>query len=169
MDNRYYKYNCPALMNDGRFLTSHVRSRVFDQYIRNINNINTGNDYKNFLQENGNSIINNLKAFHRQSDTCKVEGQCLPMSGPTQDNMNDYLNGSSQEPKSEWYDQITSNSNTESSDSTNIFQEQEDVQNYDNLNAKKANELSKQIYNNMLVQNEQNNLSAEKNCTFCKK
>ena len=172
MDNRYYKYNCPALMNDGRFLTSYVRGRVFDQYIRNVNNINTGNDYKNYLQENGDSILNNLKAFYRQAETCKVEGQCLPMSGPRQDNMNDYLNASSQEPTSEWYDQVQSNSNgesAESAESANVFQEQADTKTYDILNAKNADKLSKQIYNDMLVQNEQNNLSAEKNCSFCKK
>ena len=33
MDNRFYKYGCPPLMSDGRFLTSYVDSDVLNQYI----------------------------------------------------------------------------------------------------------------------------------------
>ena len=172
MDNRYYKYNCPPLMNDGRFLTSYVRGRVFDQYIRNVNEIGSGNDYKNFLQMNGDSILNNLKAYHRQNNTCKIEGMCLPMSGPTQDNMNDYLN-SNEDVKSQWYDQVENMPKMNVPDSREsdelLFQEQSNTKNYDSLNAQRANELAQNIYNNMLVQQEQNILQPnDKNCTFCK-
>jgi len=83
MDNRYYNYNCPALMNDGRFITSYVRSSTFDQYVRNINNINNSNEYRQYLQNNGYEITNNIKAYLRQNNTCSVEGKCLPLSGPT--------------------------------------------------------------------------------------
>lgn len=165
MDNRYYKYNCPPLMNDGRFLTSFVRGRVFDQYIRNANNINSGNDYKNFLQSNGDTILNNLKAHHRQTNTCKIEGRCLPMSGPTQDNMNDYLK--SNDNKSEWYYQVENinktNEYNEGNDNDLLFQEQAETINYDSLNAQSANELAQDIYNNMKTQQEQNNLEANVN------
>ena len=82
MDNRYYNYNCPPLMNDGRFISSYVRSSTFDQYVRNINNIENGNDYRHYLQNNGYEIMNNIKAYLRQNNTCSVEGKCLPMSGP---------------------------------------------------------------------------------------
>jgi len=83
MDNRYYNYNCPPLMNDGRFISSYVRSSTFDQYVRNINNIESGTDYRHYLQNNGFEIMNNIKAYLRQNNTCSVEGKCLPMSGPT--------------------------------------------------------------------------------------
>ena len=83
MDNRYYNYNCPPLMNDGRFINSYIRSSTFDQYIKNINNINDANEYRHYLQNNGYEIINNIKAYLRQNNTCSVEGKCLPMSGPT--------------------------------------------------------------------------------------
>ena len=56
MDNRYYKYNCPPFLNDGRFLSSHIRSRVFDQYIRNINNVQSAQEYKHFLQNNATDL-----------------------------------------------------------------------------------------------------------------
>lgn len=83
MDNRYYNYNCPALMNDARFINSYVRSSTFDQYIRNANDIKSANEYRHYLQNNGDQIINNIKAYLRQSNTCSVEGKCLPLSGPT--------------------------------------------------------------------------------------
>jgi len=70
-------------MNDGRFINNYVRSSTFDQYVRNINDINNGNEYRHYLQNNGYEIINNIKAYLRQSNTCSVEGKCLPMTGPT--------------------------------------------------------------------------------------
>jgi hypothetical protein len=173
MDNRYYKYNCPPLMNDGRFLTSHVRSRVFDQYVRNVNNINSAQDYKNFLQLNGDSILNNLKAYHRESNTCKVEGRCLPMSGSSSDDMSSYLNKNN-EVKSAWYEQVNENTNVPLNQTTNVLNESTGpLNNYDILNANKANELARNIYNQMLVQQEQNFLQSKTNnqenekCTFC--
>lgn len=83
MDNRYYNYNCPPLMNDGRFLNNYVRPSTFDQYVRNINNINNGIEYRHYLQNNGYEIMNNIKAYLHQNNTCTIEGKCLPMSGPT--------------------------------------------------------------------------------------
>ncbi len=83
MDNRYYNYNCPPLMNDGRFISNYVRSSTFDQYIRNFSNINNATEYRHYLQNNGNQITNNIKAYLHQNNTCSVEGKCLPLSGPT--------------------------------------------------------------------------------------
>ena len=57
MDNRYYKYNCPALMSDGRFTTSYVDNHVINQYIRTTNKLHNSYDYKKFLQHNASAII----------------------------------------------------------------------------------------------------------------
>ena len=57
MDNRYYNYSCPPLMNDGRFISSYVRSSTFDQYVRNVNNIENGTSYRHYLQNNGDIYI----------------------------------------------------------------------------------------------------------------
>lgn len=81
MDNRYYNYNCPALMNDGRFISNHVRSSTFDQYVKSVNNINTGSEYRKYLQENSTEIMNNIKAYLHEKNTCTVGGKCLPLSG----------------------------------------------------------------------------------------
>ena len=53
MDNRYYNYKCPPLMQDARFITNYTRSRIFEQKIRGVNNIESAQDYKIFLQTNG--------------------------------------------------------------------------------------------------------------------
>jgi len=107
MDNRYYNYGCPALMNDARFINNYVRSSTFDQYIRNVNNIKNGNEYRHYLQNNGDQIINNIKAYLRENNTCSVEGKCLPMSGPTtpilvNDTAKDY-----------WYDKLLDEETTQ--------------------------------------------------------
>ena len=110
MDNRYYKYNCPPLMNDGRFLTSYVRSKVFDQYIRNINNIESSQDYKIFLQNNGDQILNNLKSYLRENNTCNIEGKCLPISGPSEQFNLNFLNNNLNK-NIDWFNQLTNDSN----------------------------------------------------------
>ena len=100
MDNRYYNYSCPPLMNDGRFISSYVRSSTFDQYVRNVNNIENGTSYRHYLQNNGNTIINNIKGYLHQNNTCSVEGKCLPMSGP----ITPIVNKSDE--KEQWYEEI---------------------------------------------------------------
>jgi len=76
MDNRYAKYGCPPLMSDGRFLTSWVDSDVLNQYIRHVNKIKSSNDYRIFLQKNGNTIINRERAFLVKKNTCALGGKC---------------------------------------------------------------------------------------------
>ena len=76
MDNRYYKFGCPALMSDGRFLTSYVDSDVLNQYIRHVNKLNSANDFRIFLQKNGDSIINRERAYLIKKNTCGVHGTC---------------------------------------------------------------------------------------------
>ena len=79
MDNRYFNYGCPALMQDGRFLTNYVRSRVFDNAIRNINSIDSAQNYKLFLQKNGDTILNNERVILQELNTCDVSGRCVPL------------------------------------------------------------------------------------------
>ena len=158
MDNRYYKYNCPPLMNDGRFISTYVRARVFDQYIRNVNELDNGNDYRHFLQNNGNQILNNLKAFHRENSLCKIEGKCLPLSGLSNDDMNTYLEKN--KTPVDWKDNMLNNQNSLQSQET---QEPETNNNVEELTGQKAQELAKSIYQQMLFEQEQNNLLSKVN------
>jgi hypothetical protein len=79
-DNRYFSYNCPALMHDGRFITNHTRQRTVDQYIRDMNKIVSAQDYKNFLQKNGDDIINKERLYNQDNNLCKIDGKCVPIS-----------------------------------------------------------------------------------------
>jgi hypothetical protein len=76
MDNRYYCYSCPPLMQDARFLTSYTPNRAFEQYIRNINNLNSSQNYKLFLQQNATQIMNNERKYAQINNTCNVNGKC---------------------------------------------------------------------------------------------
>jgi hypothetical protein len=80
MDNRYWNYGCPPLMQDGRFLTNYIRSNVVDQFIRTTNKIDSAHTYRVFLQQNGNQLVNKEKAYLIENNTCSVNGQCLPLS-----------------------------------------------------------------------------------------
>lgn len=81
MDNRHFKYGCPPLMQDGRFITNYMGNRIFEQYIRNINKINSAQEYKQFLQSKGDIILNKERAYHQKINTCGVQGKCVPLSG----------------------------------------------------------------------------------------
>lgn len=80
MDNRYFKNGCPPLMQDGRFITNYVENRVFEQYIRNINNLESAQDYKHFLQNNATTIMDRERAHQEQTNTCSLNGACVPIS-----------------------------------------------------------------------------------------
>jgi hypothetical protein len=81
MDNRHFSYGCPPLMQDARFITNYMESRIFEQYIRNVNKIDSAQDFKRFLQTNGDTIIDKERAYHQQVNTCSVYGKCVPLSG----------------------------------------------------------------------------------------
>jgi len=138
MDNRYYNYDCPPLMNDGRFLSSYIRSNVFDQYVRTVNSINTSQEYKHFLQNNGDQIINNLKSHLKQNNTCKINGKCLPMSKP-----NNFKIDNNQNP---FLDQISNELIQPELLTTNLFQSSINSSTDENLSVQKANELARNMY-----------------------
>jgi hypothetical protein len=81
MDNRYFTYGCPPLMQDARFVTNYTQRRVFEQYIRNVNSIGSAQEYKRFLQKNGDTIMNRERGFQEKTNTCTVQGNCVPLSG----------------------------------------------------------------------------------------
>lgn len=72
MDNRYFSQGCPPLMHDGRFITNYTNFKIFEQYIRNINKIGSAQDYRKFLQDNGDMILNNQRDSDNKINTCNV-------------------------------------------------------------------------------------------------
>jgi hypothetical protein len=81
MDNRYFNYKCPPLMQDARFITNYTKNSTFEQFIRNVNQIESAQDYKQFLQQNGDTIINRERAYLESINTCAVHGKCVPING----------------------------------------------------------------------------------------
>jgi hypothetical protein len=81
MDNRYWENGCPALMQDGRFLTNYIRGAVFDQFIRSVNEIKTATEYRQYLQSHGDNIMNKERAYLMKNNSCTVNGKCLKISG----------------------------------------------------------------------------------------
>lgn len=79
MDNRYYKYGCPPLMQDARFMTNYLPDRTVEQYIRLINNIDSAQEYRAFLQRNGDTIMNREREYVTSQNTCSVQGTCAPI------------------------------------------------------------------------------------------
>ena len=80
MDNRYWSNGCPALMQDGRFITNYVRTNIIDQVLREMNSIKSSSDYRLFLQKNGDTIINNERNNLIKNNSCDVNGKCVKLS-----------------------------------------------------------------------------------------
>lgn len=80
MDNRYWSNGCPALMQDGRFITNYVRTNIIDQVLRDVNNIKSSSEYRLFLQNNSESIITKERENLLKNNTCNVDGKCVKLS-----------------------------------------------------------------------------------------
>ena len=70
MDNFYNK--CPGMMSDGRFTSDFKTATRRNEYVKYINNIERDDQYRLFLQNNGNTIMNNIWDHHKQNDRCFV-------------------------------------------------------------------------------------------------
>jgi hypothetical protein len=74
MDN-FYK-NCPAKMSDGRIFSDYRSSTRKNEYMKFINGITRDDDYRIFLQNNGQQIVNSEFNFYKKSQTCQ-SFQCV--------------------------------------------------------------------------------------------
>ena len=62
MNNIFYKNNCPAMISDkGRFFTNFENSNIINNNIKIKNKLNNNNEFRLFLQTNGQIIIDNEK------------------------------------------------------------------------------------------------------------
>ncbi len=71
MDNFYH--NCPPMMEDGgRHLRDFKTATRRNEYIKYINNIWRDDQYRLFLQLNGQEILDNEWKYHRHTNSCFV-------------------------------------------------------------------------------------------------
>jgi hypothetical protein len=79
MDN-YFK-GCPPRMNDGRFLQDFRQANTREQYIKTINGIVRDDDYRMFLQQNGEQIMDKEWGVLRKTQSCQTN--CCIHTYPT--------------------------------------------------------------------------------------
>ena len=72
MDNRFWPLSCPAKMADGRHSTNYMNPRVFNQKIRSINELGSSHEYRHFLQNNANKIMENERKYIDENFKCEV-------------------------------------------------------------------------------------------------
>lgn len=73
MDNYFQK--CPAMMEDGKFLSDYKSSNVRELGTRKDNNINTNNDYRQFLQNNTVKLMDNI--WNKMKENTCIENGCI--------------------------------------------------------------------------------------------
>jgi hypothetical protein len=71
MDNFFQ--SCPAKMSDGRFLADYRSANTRDQYIKTINGFVRDDEYRWFLQQNANSIMNKEWEILKEKNSCPTK------------------------------------------------------------------------------------------------
>lgn len=75
MDNFFQ--NCPPMMEDGfRQLTDYKTSTRRNEYIKYINDIWRDDQYRLFLQLNGQQIMDREWKYHKENNSCRVS-ECV--------------------------------------------------------------------------------------------
>jgi len=75
MDNYYNE--CPAKMSDGRHATDHRSSSRRDESYKYINNIVRDDEYRMFLQQNGETLINKTWTNLKNTVSCSPNRVCV--------------------------------------------------------------------------------------------
>jgi hypothetical protein len=75
MDN-FFK-QCPAMMSDGRLFTDYRSTTQREENIKYINGINNEDNYRLFLQNNTQTIINREWEVNDKLKSCKNANACI--------------------------------------------------------------------------------------------
>jgi hypothetical protein len=67
-------------MQDSRFITNYMESRIFEQHIRTINKIESAQEFKQFLQTNAETLMKREQTYHQEANLCRVQGNCPTLS-----------------------------------------------------------------------------------------
>jgi hypothetical protein len=99
-----------------------------------------------------------LKGYLRESNTCKIEGKCLPMSGPNSDDVINYLK-SNDRVSSTFFNQLNDEKINQPVDNNMFFENNSNTQTVEDLSAQKAQEMAKNIYAKMVYEQQQKSIS----------
>lgn len=75
-NNVYFKTGCPAIMNDARFLTNYNSANELTEQMRRVNGFKSANQFRTFMQNNGNLFMNADRNFQLYNNTCAPAVAC---------------------------------------------------------------------------------------------
>ncbi len=85
-DNQFYNYGCPAMMNDGRFLSSYVSAQTREDSFRNAYGLSSckydNNDSRLFKQQNATKIMNAERKYITDNYYCWLPRRPIKMELP---------------------------------------------------------------------------------------
>lgn len=74
--NTFYKDGCPALMQDGRFITNYNSTNELTEAMRKLNGIRSPNEFRLFMQNNGEAFMDSERNFIEKENTCTPKVAC---------------------------------------------------------------------------------------------
>lgn len=75
-NNVYYKDGCPAIMSDGRFITYYNSTNELTEAMRKMNGFKSANQFRNFMQKNGDLFMNSERNHIIKENTCSPAIAC---------------------------------------------------------------------------------------------
>jgi hypothetical protein len=73
--NPVYK-NCPAIMEDGRFITYYNSTNELTHHIQELNGIKSSNQFRTFLQKNADIVMNKEREYINKKYSCRPNIAC---------------------------------------------------------------------------------------------
>lgn len=75
-NNAYYKEGCPALMQDGRFITEYRSSNEITESMRKISGFRSSNEFRVYMQNNGETFMNANREYQNKNNVCYPNVAC---------------------------------------------------------------------------------------------
>lgn len=75
-NNVYHKDGCPAIMSDGRFITYYNSTNELTETMRKLNGIKNPNEFRIFLQKNGDKFMAAERDYITKENTCTPTTAC---------------------------------------------------------------------------------------------
>lgn len=75
-NNIYYKDGCPAIMGDARTLTYYNSTNELTEEMRKINGMKNTNEFRTFMQTNGDIFMNTERRLYLENNTCSPKTAC---------------------------------------------------------------------------------------------
>lgn len=75
-NNVYYKDGCPAIMEDGRFVTYYNSSNELTNAMQKVNGYKSANQFRTFMQNNADLFMGAERKFIIKQNTCSPTTAC---------------------------------------------------------------------------------------------